>query len=188
MKELIKIEERFFLNDITYSMLNIISNKILGTIGLDKIKALNILNSLYKTLHRVNEIYYTSSGLALEQLIFHEKFYKRDEKEIKKNLEKDYQNKIINEWSKINQFKNYNFIASEYKIGTGRIDILANCNITNRPIIIELKINKKRPDRQLLCYSTYFKNPILIGISDIKFKNTNNIIYYTYDELNIILL
>lgn len=108
---------------------------------------------------------------------------KREPEDIK--TEKEYQAELISDFSKI--FPWCTLIGSEISvIGVGRIDILATDNATGNPVIMELKIKNKNPNAQLLAYSSHYKNPILIGITetdiDVKQK-LENIKYYTFKEL-----
>lgn len=96
--------------------------------------------------------------------------------------EKQMQQEIIDNFSKL--FPQYTFIKKEYRVPSGRIDILAK-DKNNDDVIIELKLNKKNPNRQLLDYENYFNNPTLIGITQEKLSDKikkTNIIYYTYDN------
>lgn len=104
----------------------------------------------------------------------------------RKSTERKYQNHIIENFDKVFNGK-YKYIGKEIIIkGVGRVDIMAECKETKRPVIIELKINGSNPTRQLLAYGTKYNNPILIGISDRKINNKHDeIIYHTYFSLNI---
>lgn len=96
--------------------------------------------------------------------------------------EKDMQKEIIDNFDTL--FPQYNFIKEEYRIPSGRIDILAK-DKNDTDVIIELKLHNKNPNRQLLDYATCFNNPILIGITQDKLSDKikqNNITYYIYDN------
>ena len=103
--------------------------------------------------------------------------------ENKKLTEKYLKKYILNNFKKI--FPNYTFIKSEYIVkNIGKIDILGKENNTNRDVIIELKIDEKNPNKQLIAYSKNFKNPILIGITNMKEKYYLDFIkYYTLKEI-----
>ena len=76
-------------------------------------------------------------------------------------------------------FPKYTFVNKEVKIDKFRIDILAKEIELNRDVIIELKINNKNTTSQLLQYSEYFSNPILVSVNNGKVKNKcKDIIYY----------
>jgi RecB family endonuclease NucS len=84
--------------------------------------------------------------------------------------EVDMSDYIVQNFNKI--FPDYKFIKREEPVEPiGRIDILANDNITKRPVIIELKVKKKNPNTQLLAYGENFNNPILIGITEEELPN-----------------
>jgi hypothetical protein len=105
-----------------------------------------------------------------------------------KVTEKMYQNCIISYFPNI--FKNFEYIGNEVDVtGVGRIDILAKEKFSHRPVIIELKLGAKNPNKQLIAYGSKYNNPILIGITEIpipdKLKVTN-ITYFTYNELGIV--
>ena len=96
--------------------------------------------------------------------------------------EKQMQQEIIDNFSKL--FPEYIFVKREYRIPSGRIDILAR-DRNNNDVVIELKLHKNNPNRQLLDYENYFTNPTLIGITQEKLSNKikrENIIYYIYDN------
>ena len=76
-------------------------------------------------------------------------------------------------------FPKYTFVNKEVKIDKYRIDILAKEIEPNRDVIIELKISNKNTTSQLLQYSKYFSNPILVSVNNGKVKNKcKDIIYY----------
>lgn len=103
--------------------------------------------------------------------------------------EKTYQNKIIENFSNIEMFNNYVFVASEKKLNDGdKIDIFAKTKDNSRPVVIELKIQNKSGRKQLRSYATHFDNPILINISEEYPSNiTEDIIYLTYKDLGDLL-
>lgn len=90
---------------------------------------------------------------------------------------------IPNNFNKI--FPDFNNIETEKSVGgIGRIDIYAEKG--KRPVIIELKINKKNPNQQLISYGAAFKNPILIGIAELPLdekQKVSGIKYYSLLEL-----
>jgi RecB family endonuclease NucS len=78
--------------------------------------------------------------------------------------EKELQDEIVKNFDLL--FPEYTFIAKEYKIKIGRVDILAKAKEDGRPVIIELKKGKANPTKQLLAYATEFANPVLIGVTE----------------------
>lgn len=99
--------------------------------------------------------------------------------------ESEYEKKIIQNFNKIKQFKNYNYINNQVQLKQlDRIDILAKDIDTNKFIIIELKKNKVSAHRQLRSYAVEFDQPILINISEKIVENKRDgIIYLTFNEL-----
>lgn len=97
--------------------------------------------------------------------------------------ESDYQNKIVANFEKI--FPKYKFVKTEHVLSNfGRIDILAKDNESGRDVVIELKTGAKSPTPQLLAYGAFFKNPILIGITEEQLSHKNDgILFYNFDEL-----
>lgn len=79
------------------------------------------------------------------------------------NTESQMKKRVVEKFSEL--FPDFEFIKTEYEVPTGRIDILANEISSNRPAIIELKINKGNPNKQLIAYGSHFINPILIGVT-----------------------
>jgi len=73
--------------------------------------------------------------------------------------------KIIKNFNKY--FPTYEFIKDEYQLpDKTRIDILAKDIKTNKYVIIELKSpSKGNVNKQLLHYSSFFDNPIMIGVN-----------------------
>ena len=97
-------------------------------------------------------------------------------------IESKMMSKIIKKWTCI--FPEYKFIESEKKVLSGRIDIYGEEKTTNRPVIIELKIDNKNPTNQLIGYSKYFVNPILIGVTQKPvIKKDKDIEYLLFDEI-----
>lgn len=93
--------------------------------------------------------------------------------------ESNYQDDVIREFNNI--FPEYEFVAKEYTIKNGRVDILAKCKHSDRPVIIELKLFDKNPTRQLFRYSRDFKNPILVALTENKVKHkVRGIVYKEY--------
>lgn len=110
---------------------------------------------------------------------------KREEE--KKNNEKIYVNKIVENFNDI--FPNYTFVGTEYIVEKiGRIDIFAKENETLSPVIIECKVKNHNPTKQLLACGSYFHNPILIGITEkrlLKKSQHDKILYLTYKDFGI---
>ena len=86
-------------------------------------------------------------------------------------------------------FHDIDFIQREYEVpGIGKIDILGKQIITDRPVVIECKLDNKNPNKQLIAYGSHFDNPILIGITEEpipKKMQLPNINYLTYYEMGI---
>lgn len=103
----------------------------------------------------------------------------------RKFKEKQLQNNLLDNFC--NAFPNYDLSGAEISVdGIGRIDILAEDKESKRPVIIELKIGSRNPNKQLLAYATKFKNPILIGITETELNpeiKNKDILYYTFYEL-----
>ncbi len=67
-----------------------------------------------------------------------------------------------------------------------RVDLLAKMP-TGQAVIFELKTGAKNPTPQLIRYSQYFHNPILIGITEKALRpceECDRVYYFTYDMLN----
>lgn len=91
--------------------------------------------------------------------------------------EKQLGDYIIVNFNKI--FPNYLLTKREFRLpNNDRIDILAYEPDTKKDVVIELKTGKKSPNNQLLAYSTYFFDPILIGIVGDEFANHQEGIQY----------
>ena len=103
--------------------------------------------------------------------------------EARKFSESVMRKEILNNFNKI--FQAFYNIETEKSVGgIGRIDIYAEKG--ERPVIIELKINKKNPNQQLISYGAAFKNPILIGITELPLdekQKVSGIKYYSLLEL-----
>lgn len=100
--------------------------------------------------------------------------------------EYELQLKIVKNFNKI--FPNMEIISKEYKVSKYRIDILAKEKGTNKHVIFELKKGNSNPNPQLRRYSKFFKDPILIAITEKPLKDSqkeNGIIYYTFSDLRI---
>lgn len=101
--------------------------------------------------------------------------------------EKQLQQRIIKSFDSV--FPDFVYVADEVPVpNIGRIDILAKDKVSNRDVIIELKVDDKNPTRQLLAYATAYENPILVGVSTRKFLfegQHNQVRYYTYEDLGL---
>ena len=99
--------------------------------------------------------------------------------------EKELQNELLNNFN--NAFPEYKLLGSEIPVkGVGRIDILAEDMASGRPIIMELKVKSKSPNKQLIAYASGYENPILIGITENSLQTESKykgIYYYTFGEL-----
>lgn len=146
----------------------------------------DILWDLYEVVQEYEEIYSCTYNLKkdLATYIIYLTFGTKGKNEF---TEKQYQKKIIEQFANIPQFKNFTFIKDEFVCDDGRIDILAKDNVTGKNVIIELKKANKSPNRQLISYNYFMGGDnILIGVTEqpVKIK-CSNIIYYTYDELQV---
>ena len=183
MDELIKYnwEETFkkVVNDLEFNVMDMTSQEVIiffnyiidgcfkRSFDRKILEVISIIKSSHKTEEKRSILCYLMD-YALSLLII-EKSY----------TEANYQDDVINEFNNI--FPDYKFIAKEYAIKNGRIDILANCKNSNRPVIIELKLFDKNPAKQLFRYSKDFKNPILVALTENKVKNkVQGIIYKEY--------
>lgn len=103
--------------------------------------------------------------------------------EARKFSESIMRKELLNNFSKI--FPSFSNVETEKNVdGIGRIDIYAEEN--GKPVIIELKTNKRNPNQQLLSYGSAFKNPILIGITELPLEEkqkVSGIKYYSLSEL-----
>ena len=98
----------------------------------------------------------------------------------RKYSEAQMKKEILNNFNKI--FPRYKFIETEKIVsGIGRIDIYAEKE--SQPVIIELKIDRKNPNQQLIAYSSEFKNPILIGITELPLDEKQKIAGIEYLSL-----
>jgi len=104
---------------------------------------------------------------------------------IKQKSESDYQKQVVSAFEFA--FPQYRYLNKEVVVeGIGRIDILAEDEVTKRPVIIELKLGSFNPNKQLIAYGSKFEDPLLIGITENKLDDKMKIagvLYFTYDEL-----
>lgn len=138
-------------------------------------KAIEIVGSKYKTGAHIYILEHISMYLAF---LFHN---------CAKN-ERDYQSDIVHKFDTI--FPELELVSSERKIpgSSYRADILAKEKNSGRDVIIELKVKRNNPTPQLRKYSKYFKNPLLIGITEECLKDSERekgIMYYTYADLGL---
>lgn len=119
----------------------------------------------------------------LKDCILTEKLLPCKTKEINKQIEKDMQREVANNFKEL--FPNYTFQRTEKPVdGIGRIDIFATCN--ERPVIMELKVGRKNPNSQLIAYASRFDNPILIAINQEPLQETSQISgikYLVFEEM-----
>jgi len=104
----------------------------------------------------------------------------------KRNLitEKSIEDVIVNHFSRIKLFGKYELVKRQFVSKSGRIDILAKCTETLRPVIMEVKKGSVSAHRQLLDYAGDFDNPILINLSQFECKKQKDgVIYYCLDDL-----
>jgi len=141
------------------------------------------LRTLSKVVMGFTDRFDISAIIYLSDSIDAESILPCKSEKMRKEKEKEIQEQIINNFSNI--FPNYEYICSEKKIqGIGRIDIYASNGY--QPVIIELKTGNKNPNNQLIAYGSVFKNPVLIGITEIEIPENlriNGIDYFTLEEL-----
>ena len=85
-------------------------------------------------------------------------------------------------------FPELGFVNREATIENGRVDILAKEPLSNRDVILEVKLGSSDPTQQLLNYGQCFKHAILIGVTDRRLcehLHHKDIHYFTYAELNM---
>lgn len=119
-----------------------------------------------------------------EYLTFNAIHLREIEKKKVNITEKDYVDCI---WE-VGYFNDVLFTDREYEVsGIGKIDILG-IHPSGRPVVIECKLGKVNPNKQLIAYSSCLSNPILIGITEepiSKKAQLPNINYLTYYEMGI---
>lgn len=191
MNELIKIEERngeqLVSTKDLHEFLSIIDNFEDFFIKVSKLKVnfnrtnLKILlneldNEIYLRKFNVASIIYLKDSIVGEMTLGCKNIINNDfsEKEMKQH--------VIKNFSRI--FPNYQYLGQEIEVkNIGRIDILAKDNLSNKHVIIELKLKNKNPNAQLLAYSRKYDNPVLIGITEEKTKEINGIKYLLFKNL-----
>ncbi|MEH1739772.1 hypothetical protein V6948_06220 [Fusobacterium varium] len=191
MNELIKIEERngeqlVSAKDL-HEFLSIIDNFEDFFIKVSKLKVnfnrtnLKILlneldNEIYLRKFNVASIVYLKDSIVGEMTLGCKNIINND------FSEKEMKQYVIKNFSRI--FPNYHYLGQEIEVkNIGRIDILAKDNLSNKHVIIELKLKNKNPNAQLLAYSRKYDNPILIGITEEKTKEINGIKYLLFKNL-----
>lgn len=141
------------------------------------------LKILIKALRKYYSKYGVESITYLIDSIHAEMALPYNSLEARKFSESAMRKEILNNFGEI--FPDFSNVETEKSVnGIGRIDIYAEEN--GRPVIIELKINKKNPNQQLLSYGAAFKNPILIGITELPLdekQRISGIKYYSLSEL-----
>jgi toxin-antitoxin system, toxin component, bro family len=147
--------EEFF---IEFSKIKIESNNL-------ELKLLRkeLNNPIYYTLYKSESLTYLKDILDIE-------IYYYNQTDRKENItEKQIQDYIIQNFNKI--FPNYIFVGKEICVDKiGKIDILAKDKESGRDVIIEIKKGEQNPNKQLLAYAKGYKNPILIGITNMDKK------------------
>lgn len=120
-------------------------------------------NPIYYTLYKSESLTYLKDILDIE-------IYYYNQTDRKENItEKQIQDYIIQNFNKI--FPNYIFVGKEICVDKiGKIDILAKDKESGRDVIIEIKKGEQNPNKQLLAYAKGYKNPILIGITNMDKK------------------
>lgn len=146
------------------------------------------VDELKKLISIVNDIHYrakygNSTIVYLCDCITTEKLLPCKSADPRRQIEKEIQNEIINNFNKI--FPNMKFVGQEVTVnGVGRIDILAMQG--NQYVIIELKCGSKNPNAQLIAYAKNYDNPILIGITENELSSDqklSNIEYLTFNAV-----
>ena len=147
----------------------------------------NKLTLLLEALDHFNRMYGVETITYLKDIVICEKVLPCKNPVYRKNKEAELQRKICRNFNRI--FPEFTLIGNEIPVkGIGRIDILAKDRLTNKHVIIELKVDGKNPTQQLLSYSHAFFEPILIGISDVQFgkeKMRKGIKYLTYTDIGV---
>ncbi|MFR3819076.1 MAG: hypothetical protein ACLTXO_11095, partial [Fusobacterium varium] len=157
MNELIKIEERngeqlVSAKDL-HEFLSIIDNFEDFFIKVSKLKVnfnrtnLKILlneldNEIYLRKFNVASIVYLKDSIVGEMTLGCKNIINND------FSEKEMKQYVIKNFSRI--FPNYHYLGQEIEVkNIGRIDILAKDNLSNKHVIIELKLKNKNPNAQL---------------------------------------
>ena len=183
MNELIKYdwEETFekVVSDLKFNVMDMTSEEVIiffnyiidgcfkRNFDTKRLKVISIVKSSHKKKKKRVILCYLMD-YALSLLIIENKY-----------TEVNYQDDVIKEFNNI--FSEYEFVAKEYTIKSGRIDILAKCKSSNRPVIIELKLFDKNPAKQLFRYSKDFESPILVALTEDKVKHkVQGIVYKEY--------
>lgn len=99
------------------------------------------------------------------------------------NKEAEYTEKLLAKFSEV--FPGYDLVGTQAKTKAGGVmDILAKDKASGRDVIIELKLGKKNPARQLYGYAVDFDNPILVAINEASVKSkSDNVTYLLFSEL-----
>ena len=145
----------------------------LNTSGLKAL--LSVLNEPYFSVnYGVRTIINLRDVVLMEKVIFRQpNNYGRNEKEMQKE--------IVRNFKKL--FPNFKYKGQEIKVdGIGRVDILAEEKGSGRPVLIEIKRGKENPNKQLIAYAKEYKNPILIGITEMTSGFLKEIEYYSYQD------
>lgn len=141
------------------------------------------LRILAQAIYEYSEIYGLRTIILLAETLYADLNLPYRSIKARECTEAKMKKEILDNFDKI--FPGCDHIEEEkYVKGIGKIDIYAEKN--GRPIIIELKIDRKNPNQQLLSYGSNFDNPILIGITETPFDNgskIDGIEYYTFSEL-----
>ena len=141
------------------------------------------LRILAQVIYEYSEIYGLRTIILLAETLYADLNLPYRSIKARECTETKMKKEILDNFDKI--FPGCDHIEEEkYVKGIGKIDIYAEKN--GRPIIIELKIDRKNPNQQLLSYGSNFDNPILIGITETPFDNgskIDGIEYYTFSEL-----
>lgn len=142
-------------------------------------------NELFDFVNEFYDVYSEKALNYLREFIIMEKMWYCTPSDSNKLKESDMQKDIINHFN--DYFPNYTLIQNEYTLPSiGRIDILAKDNVSDRDVIIELKIGHRNPTQQLISYGSQFDNPILIGITEEPISDKmrhSGITYLVYKDL-----
>lgn len=103
----------------------------------------------------------------------------------RRHKESDYAKMIEDGFPDI--FPELTLVKREAVFNDFRIDLLAKDPCSGKDVLFELKLGANDPTIQLVEYSTFFTEPILIGVTEkclLETQKHSNIYYFTYADLN----